>query len=51
MAERLHNIRLIKICHTEVLEELRLSKNLSNYYEYVQNLNNLGQKSGKSKWL
>jgi acetolactate synthase small subunit len=36
ISERLYNIRLVKICHTEALEKLKLNKALLKYYEYVQ---------------
>lgn len=35
VAERIHNIRLVKVSHTEAVEKLKLSKAIDNYYKYV----------------
>lgn len=36
IAERLHNIRLVKICHTEALEKYKLKIAINDFYEYVK---------------
>lgn len=48
IAERLHNIRLVKICHTEALEKYKLKIAINDFYEYVKHTNNLGEKSSQS---